>query len=1440
MRDTPVSRARRSIGLVTGPATIEHPTMNSAYSSRYHGYARSTQERPRTLNVRLLIGSLLTIAVFGTSLFFWHRYQVRQLAVALLERADRLEAEEAWSDAANALYRYWRIQPDPEVLARLAQDYDKALPGNQKRPVINSYYRAIGFSPDRLDLRVRLAELLVSQHQYTTAKEHAEYVLATEPDNLPALKWRSLALHGEYQTGRSVGIDESLEAVKAAFERMPADVRLAETLVHIYRVDMQGVNGTPSAAASDEAMDRLVAANPENAMAYLARFRYAQRYGVGQPADDLRRALELAPDNPAIVAVAAESARNAANWPVARQLFTKLTSLAPSHALGYLGLGDAEYTLGRRHEALAAWQQGLKAQPRDMSVMFRIAEALTDLRQFDEAKKAFEAIDRAIGTLATSGSENDRKWASAGVALLRAKWHLVQGQPLAAIPLLKLAAASGTHIPHSQSQSIPAALQAHALLGRAYSELNQWEQAAASYEQVLTIRNDMVETQLAAAHAWGKVGQLDKAILRCEQATQAPNVPAAAWLLLAQYRLEAELRLPDSERRWERFEAALSQARQQLPDSWELQLLEADHLMLRFGEAKQGQALALLWTLEQSQPNDAALHSQLALAYAAFGRPDESERALENYSNLRPTSITPRLLRADLLLLRGDCDAAQRVLDAAGRIAKEPAEIQAVDFARSRLAMCRDSQPLAVAEFERLAAAYPERPQLVERLVELALANDPNQATKWIRRLKEIEGDDGATWRYFEARQQLANATSIDDPQFGKVLVQLQEIQALRPNWAGYFELSGRVAGFRRETSEAIGAYSTAMRLGADDAEVQGRLLGQLYDNSQVITAVAHVRQWNQRRPLSRSLADGSGGMVMRQARRDSLLKSARQAAAQHPEDVEAQMWLGNVLLVQNDLQTAGEVFRRIVEFSPRDARAQMALLSSQVLVGEVEEAIATASQMADQEGLFQSPAVRYFALGQAYEMIGDRKQAEQYYRQVGNHTRYSVAAKSRVEALADIASRAVLASSPAQADNRPDASGSHAPTTTRSPVVDQRLEAVVRLRRGGRNDVLRATQLLEQIIDNGSVEDEDRLLLASIYEQRGDVEAAREQLRLVVAGSPTAWQIAEYVDFLLRHDEEFEAETWLKRLEKQAPMTHSAVALRSRWLAGTERHEEIVPLVEQYATSRLQHISQPESIKQHLLEVAEIYQSAGLPQSAERWLSQLASQFPDQAEPLARHLASHDATQRAIELCLEGQHGPASPETATLLARVLVFGEPSAEMAMQAAPIIDGAIQQFPENASLLFAAGNLRLKQNRIDEAIQLLTRVTRVNAGHILAWNNLAALLAEQDGREDEALKLIDRALEVAGYNMPTLLDTKAIVLMHMGRLTEAVELLEQVTASSITNDPRFFFHLSLALGRLSRHDQAREALSEAQSLGLDGAFLTHKEKSMLTDLGRNLTL
>ncbi|MHC4178145.1 MAG: tetratricopeptide repeat protein, partial [Planctomycetota bacterium] len=394
----------------------------------------------RMLNVPLLVGTLIALAVLCPAAYCWHLHQLGKTAGSLLQQAGRLEEEQEYAKAAAYIHRYLRLHPDDATArVRLAKTFDKgANDGRSKWRAAELHYRALGLGHDviddatRRDLRCRLAELLIETAQFASAEKEAKELLKAN-DEVPQA-WRHLAsaLYGQFRSGAFSARPQAegpwdavpiIEAFDRAIELNPTEIQLAETFARIcrdeerlcteekealgkafVRICLRGAE--PSAEEkqgldeerkqlADKVVDQMVAANPNGPEAYLARHLYRIQYKLDGAKDDLESALDQGPKNLAVLLAAAEHARREVADAQQRKAsadeigkclddasryYGDAIKVAPSDERAYVGLGDVLQAQGALYQA-----QGARYQAQNEAEKAQ-----------DELEKAQRAVDRAI------------------------------------------------------------------------------------------------------------------------------------------------------------------------------------------------------------------------------------------------------------------------------------------------------------------------------------------------------------------------------------------------------------------------------------------------------------------------------------------------------------------------------------------------------------------------------------------------------------------------------------------------------------------------------------------------------------------------------------------------------------------------------------------------------------------------------------------------------------------------------------------------------------------------------------------------------------------------------------------------------------------------------------------------------------------------------------
>ena len=1025
----------------------------------------------------------------------------------------------------------------------------------------------------------------------------------------------------------------------------------------------------------------------------------------------------------------------------------------------------------------------------------------------------------------------------------------------------------------------------------------------------------------------------------------------------------------------------------------------------------------LLDNAQKDYPDSAKLFALLVGRYEGLECKPEADHALEELARLSGGSAEAWLLRAQLLSHRNQHDEARRVLRE-GMEKLAPEGRAALEAALPNISLAAGERERAQKELLSLYEKDPSNVGLMSRLADLALQmNRLADLRRWESKLQEVEGENGRYRRYYraarllqEARETVASAGRTGDPEVtrkaaaaaGPLVQEASKLCAAvrdeRPDWPRVHVLSGWAFELQGRFEQAVSAYHKALDLGGEAPAVYERLIPLLNRLNRFDEADRYLARLKEQGRLSQNLLPYEISAAERQGGLPQAIEAARRGVETQPGDAMARIWYGQTLLADGQEVPAEAEFKQAVELAPADARTHLALFNFYVRTQRRQPAEQTLQALVQKAQL--SKLGMAYQLGVAHERLGDLWKAEEKYREADKlaegNTSLRVAIKFRLASLlrqrrldgeAEKTLREILELAPESDAARQSLLGLLAQRALATPGQEgqdewqdiqqllqqsgsadkgfdssQRLQAVLALRRGGADDLKKAQQLLEKMVEaaQGGDVDVDRFFLARVYaaqsepcradaaeheklkadaaeyeklkadareyeklkadperlkKLRADAERyqkivkgkdldkadrrlvdmarqytagfakSRQQfLTLVARDEPNPFYLASYIDLLLqhakafpqqsqdeatrwrtrlemivtqpqpdarllngyfallrRHDLQDEADRWLTKLEKSSPDSLHVLALRVLWLRDRGRASEIEPLVEQVAerlSKKLQKDAPQEVRKeaQFCLDVGNVYSAVEQHPAAERWYRRLAALLPEGIGPLAISLQQQGRVTEAIRVCLDAARADSSPRPAVVLVRVLTSGQATKADFELAEPLLSEAVEEYKDNTVLLWAVGNVRIMQDRYDDAVKLYRQALALDPKNPDALNNLATLLSEESDTRVEALQLVERAIQLAGPT-PALLDTKGTALIYQGKPHEAIPVLERA-ASSLGRDPRFPFHLAAAYYRAGQTAKAREVFHEVGEGDLKKQILTKKDQELLVELQQKL--
>jgi tetratricopeptide (TPR) repeat protein len=499
----------------------------------------------------------------------------------------------------------------------------------------------------------------------------------------------------------------------------------------------------------------------------------------------------------------------------------------------------------------------------------------------------------------------------------------------------------------------PSSEAAHLRLGQAYAKNSQYREAFQQFEQVLAVSPNNPEAQLAMGHIYLEAGMFEDA------RQMADNV-----LAHAPRRVDARLLMAN---------------------------IDASRGMMSL-------AILELEALAREQPNQAGIHINLGLLYAAANVSDRAASELQRALSLEPTSFDARKALAAIYLSTGRAGEAEQLYRAAVKDAPNSpdslltlaqfldlqhrgAEAEQLYKDSVRVANNSVQSRFALASFYVKQQRFDDARKVDEQiilddqdfyqarlqLVELALnEGDLNRAVSTLAVL--LRGHKP------NAEVQIVQARVLMAERKPQQAAELLEASLRQGNSATTHYLLGaafsQIGNLQRAESEMQAAISADARF--VDAYVA--LAQMMLDRGQPKVSLQYSRMALQRDPDRIDLLLLIGSAYASLGDSDNAEKNFQAYVTAMPHSSEALNRLGLLRVFQKRNADAIAYFERALQLDPKDYEALDGIVSTLILNGEQEKAVARIrTELARQD----SSEVLNIA-GKAFADVGDWKSAEE------------------------------------------------------------------------------------------------------------------------------------------------------------------------------------------------------------------------------------------------------------------------------------------------------------------------------------------------------------------------------------------------------------------------------------------------------------------------------
>ena len=1441
----------------------------------------------RYFNWPLLIVLVVAAVVLAVSAYAMHSWQKNARAERALPLGEAAYDAGSWDEAARLLGRYLSVYNDR---ADVMLQYGKALMNH--RPMTSSnvdqarrVYASILLNRQAdvetaREAAIALIELDMQQRRafadaISTARDYLE------KDNDPTVR----RLLGSALNSRKQWA-EAAQVFSELIEDDPGNVLAYEAMGQLAEGHPEDVN-EPADVWFDEAVRR----NPDSALAYIIRAdAFLRRDDPNRALSDLQQAqLRDLSDTQVRLRLVASLA-NAGEMGQARDHLRIVRAETPDDPLVYQTWAAIALVSNDTDEMVAVAQAGLEGlakQPWDFMPV--AAELYIRAGKMEEAGRCVERM-------------REKDVFPEGADYLAGRIAFEQGHVQAAInywvsavglgyddrlsffftssPPVRMALAEA----YEQSGDLDSAIRQMRSLISEKSELNDPRAILMQVTGDLYLGRLLIE-----AEDWE--GAMDAAR---RARILVPSLTAASVLQLQARisQLIADGASPDDSN-WQDIEAQLRDLTQRPGESFVAGLLR---VRVARGQQQYANAERLLDELERNAegavdesdagtgyPRPAQIARERAQLYV-----DEADHAFENGHSVEdaiavlsqavdafPQAPDLTLDLARLLWRQGNEEEAEAVVVAAMDRIQQPRERRRLGLSLASFYAAWGQEAKRYEWLQKLAQQYPSDIQIRRNLLSVpAVLDDAAEAQRLVDEIKTIEGDRGWQWRLEQARVWMQPAYSDNKEAFRRryadIVGLLQENVQSNPEDISSRLLLGQAYDLGNDLKLALGEYEDLLAREPDSLVLIARTVDALIRDGRADEAERILDDADRRNlhhpdfvQLRYNAEVGRVDMSRDSQERAAALGKASDIlegmVAESPGDDLLRVRLVMLLLRQERFAEAQDLIDDLKASDPNAVYTRTAQIELYIQQGDAEKAIELSNEMVAQ----LDSALAYWIRARAYaqfdradEALDDLTRAIELEPQTPlwwfARADYCRRSGRPEQAIAD--ARKTLALAP-------------------HSLNAQQLAVELLINSGSRSDLREAQGILNTALADSPQDLRLGLLQARLLLTTQTVAGNQEARRALTAltrshpDSVEAWLLLGRLDLaegkpgtaidlamqglervpndpsllLLKADAEFQrspavAVSTLKSLAEKYPRWFDVT--RRLALAEVESGDSAAAL--EVIKSGLANLEGSSRQSAEMI-LAPIMYRAGDTVEAKSILSELSRARPDDPAPLvirAELLRTEQDWGLIGQLVSDWCAGhPDDIETPTRIAGRLI-ADGSADATGVAEQILRGVLQRHPDSIAALQPLSILLLTTGRGDESAQLNRTILNVDPNDVVAANNLAWYLAEDQGRYADALGYTNAGLVLAP-DYTDLRDTRGVIYYRMGRYEDAVADLMVCTGQYSDSNPAAtgaWFHLGRTYVALGDRDNARAALESALRLNGQIGGLTSED---LAEANRLLT-
>jgi len=1363
----------------------------------------------RYFNWKLASVCVIGLAVLGATAFVLRQWQRSHRAERARELGYKAYDEHNWQEAARDLGRYLAVAPD-DVSTLLkyadAQLNIRPLRRNNVQQAIAAYRAVLRVDKDDSEAAIQLSEIYLGMGMPGESELIVKRALEAKPgQGGPELRrMLAVAMAGQRK------FDEAAAELKTICTEHPEQILAYETLGQLTE---QGPEGSPQSPVYW--FNEAVKNNPTSALAYVIRagFYLRSKDRVGALAD-LEQAEKLDLSDPVVRLRLAREFINANVLDKAEEHLAAVQNAAPTNQVLWQSWAQLVLKEESKTKMLTTAETGLQElsyQPWDFMPI--ATELFIRCGQLDRATDCISKL-------------HQKDIAPTIVTFLEGLVADREGHLFEAVRCWRRARELGNKSP-----------QIRLALASALSRLGDAQSALRQLHTLVSERPDFFDGHLALARLLTETGNWAQAVEHAHSAMQLSPENLEATLIHLQARIQLLAAHPTDEniQMWQEIEKQLSMLEKVTDGAVEVKLLQA---RLAMQQGNFALAEALVTALKKAHRSQMRVVMAEVELLTAEEKEDEAILVLNKTIEEFPEAVEPVKYLAVLLVKAGNHDKCETIIkDALARNAEPVAHrelgLLLVEF-YTRLGQEDDAYKF----LDTLAHKFPNDIPVKRRLLgSEPVIKNPAKAQQIVNEIKSLEGKDGWQWRYEQARVWFG-ADDFKDlyPQIVSLLrenlLANPDDQSSRILLAATYERAG-------DLQVALSTYRQALSRSPQDIRIIVPTVAALYkaeEYDQAEDVLKHASQEQLYHPELQRLQLQS---YLRRGQLSSASDILQDFLSNEPNNRAVCLSLALLKMQQNKFTEAGQLLDKLRLEEPNSLPVTFAQVQLNILQGKDEEALRLCNETVNNLNNVSAYILRartFASLGQNDRAIEDFEYAtaiepnnvevwvamSDFYRSVGKPDKATDCIQQALSLApnnAQIQQRAISLFLTANNLDRVRQARTILDRALESNPDDVELrvfKARSLLAEGTAPAIENAGRILQKITDDQPKIGQAWVLLGEISFQAGQFGKAIDVALRGLA------HISNDESLLLLKARAEAARSpvlaipTLKVLRELDPNDiDSTLQLASTYVAAEEPEKAVNLLRKQLS------ICDASTRRRCNIALAVALHKNGNKDEAQEQLDLLFQSSPDDPGPLlaqARLLKDDQLWSQLSKTVGDWyQKHPKDTHTPITIARELIATEDiGAKKTAEA--ILRMVLDEDLDCAEAMYALAILLQTAGRFAESAELYQQILELGHDNVIAINNLAWIMCEEQGKYQRSLELAQRGLKVAPQYID-LIDTRGVAYYRLGEFNKAIQdfttcikLYPSGTPSGVAS----CFHLGRAFAGLGERDRAIEHLNQALDL------------------------